>query len=447
MEFMCLNFVTSGHQEGYDVYVYEAEPLEAGVEKHTLSVFVADEAGLINRVAGVFARRGANIESLAVGLNLDKALFTIVVNGTAVTVSNLVKQLSKLVKVRYVEDITKKKRIERELVLVKVKAPVGDARTEVLQLVNIFRARVIDVSDRTLTIAVSGDPGKTRAFEQLLTKFGIDELVRTGKICLKRGEELLEMGGWGDCIRQKQLAQQYQQRQQSAARPADDPPSPALANDSGWAGEEATELDADVYAVEDVSEGVWQVENVLEPVYDSDAKFEPYTLCLEVDNSPGVLQDVTGVVSRRGYNVQSLAVGPCEKEGRSRISMVIPGDAPSVQKLLKHIKKLVCIQEVKDLTNSPFAQRELMLVKVRCSVSQRVELQNLATMFRGNVCDISMNTITIQVEGKEGKLKSMTEMLEPYGILEVARTGKIAITRDMGLSTRYLEGVQASRVY
>ena len=92
--------------EGYDVYIYEPERLEEGVRKHTLSVFVADESGLINRVAGVFARRGANIESLAVGLTVDTALFTIVATGTDATISNLSKQLGKLVNVRYVEDIT-----------------------------------------------------------------------------------------------------------------------------------------------------------------------------------------------------------------------------------------------------------------------------------------------------------------------------------------------------
>lgn len=140
------------------------------MEKHTISVFVADEAGLINRVAGVFARRGANIESLAVGLNKDKALFTIVVTGTRNTVDNLVKQLRKLVKVRYVEDVTESSRIERELVMIKIRAPSGPTRTEILQVAEIFRARTVDVSDRCLTLAVTGDPGKVTAFLNSLTK-------------------------------------------------------------------------------------------------------------------------------------------------------------------------------------------------------------------------------------------------------------------------------------
>ena len=156
--------MASSSAEGYDVYVDEPQRLEEGVRKHTLSVFVADEAGLINRVAGVFARRNANIESLAVGLTVDKALFTIVATGTDPTVANLCKQLAKLVNVRFVEDITDTQHTERELVLVKVRAPPGPARTEITQLATIFRARVVDVGEATFTMSVTGDPGKVRFF-------------------------------------------------------------------------------------------------------------------------------------------------------------------------------------------------------------------------------------------------------------------------------------------
>jgi acetolactate synthase-1/3 small subunit len=138
------------------------------------------------------ALAGANIDSLAVGLNVDKALFTIVVTGTQHTVSNLVKQLGKLVKVRYVEDITPANRVERELLLIKLRAPAGPARTEVLQLAEIFRARVVDVSERGITLCVSGDPGKTVAMQRVLSKFGVMEVCRTGRISLKRGAALLE---------------------------------------------------------------------------------------------------------------------------------------------------------------------------------------------------------------------------------------------------------------
>uniref|UniRef100_A0A7S3VGU7 ACT domain-containing protein n=1 Tax=Dunaliella tertiolecta TaxID=3047 RepID=A0A7S3VGU7_DUNTE len=180
--------------ESYDVYVNQPKPLNEGEEKRIISVFVADESGMINRVAGVFARRSANIESLAVGLTVDKALFTIVVTGNPDTVVNLVKQIQKLVKVRYVEDITDSQRIEREMMIMKLRAPPGPDRTEVLQLAQIFRARVVDVSDRSLTLVVSGDPGKCMAMQKVMGKFGIIEIARTGRICLKRGEQLLEPG-------------------------------------------------------------------------------------------------------------------------------------------------------------------------------------------------------------------------------------------------------------
>ncbi|KAK9833459.1 hypothetical protein WJX81_007169 [Elliptochloris bilobata] len=418
-----------GPEEIYDVYVNQPEPLEEGVEKHVISVFVADESGIINRVAGVFARRGANIESLAVGLNIDKALFTIVVAGTQSVVANLVKQLAKLVKVRYVEDITHGERVERELVLFKIRAPPGPTRMEVLQLVEIFRARVADVSERSVTLGVTGDAGKTTAMERALSKFGILEIARTGKISLKRGSALLQMGGWGDSST----------RREHQARGAAEQPQAASAE--GLPGSEP-----DVYMVDEHGgEGVWQVDNLLDaPTYAGE--FEPHTLSIEVEDRPGVLNQVTGVLARRGYNVQSLAVGHSEVEGQSRITTVIPGSPEATAKLVKQLNKLVYVLKVTDLSAAPFVKRELALIKVRCEAAQRRELSDLAAIFHGTICDVSLSTVTLEMQGKETKIGALQGLLAPYGILEVARTGRVALARDSGVDTRFLQRMKGSRV-
>ncbi|GFR48177.1 hypothetical protein Agub_g10025 [Astrephomene gubernaculifera] len=420
---------------GGDVYVVEPKPLEEGVEKHIISIFVADEPGLINRVAGVFARRGANIESLAVGLTVDKALFTVVVAGKAATVANLIKQLSKLVKVRYVEDITTTDRIERELLLLKLRVAPGPARAEVLQLAQIFRARIVDVGDNTLSLSVTGDPGKLTAMLKVMAKFGVVEMARTGRICLRRGEALLE---------------------RTASMPEEPLGSGAGGAASGARAPAPTgERTADVYMVDEDAPGVWDVDNVLEPTYAQgqvSPDFKPYTLNIEVQDVPGVLNQVTMVFARRGYNVQSLVVGPSEREGMSRIVMVVPGGAKApdgtsgISPLLKQLSKLVFVQTITDLTDVPFVNRELMMVKVRCSASQRGELRDLATIFRGSIVDVSAQSVTIEMLGKEDKMKAFTDLLEPYGIMEIARTGRVAMARDSGVNSDFLEKMSMGRV-
>ncbi|CAN6834161.1 unnamed protein product [Brassica oleracea] len=156
------------------------------VRKHTISVFVGDESGMINRIAGVFARRGYNIESLAVGLNRDKALFTIVVSGTERVLQQVIEQLQKLVNVlKVVEDISSEPQVERELMLVKVNAH-PESRAQIMWLVDTFQARIVDIAEHALTIEVTGDPGKMIAVERNLRRFQIREIVRTGKIALRR---------------------------------------------------------------------------------------------------------------------------------------------------------------------------------------------------------------------------------------------------------------------
>ena len=156
--------------------------------KHTLSVLVEDESGVLTRIAGLFARRGFNIESLAVGPaeEIGVSRITMVVPSDERTIEQLTKQLYKLVNILKVEDITNLPCVERELMLIKIKAQLSE-RSEILEIAQVFRAHVVDLSDESIIIEVTGDPGKTAAIEKLLSKFSISEIARTGKISLIRG--------------------------------------------------------------------------------------------------------------------------------------------------------------------------------------------------------------------------------------------------------------------
>jgi acetolactate synthase-1/3 small subunit len=412
------NFLKSSNSETYDVYVAEATPLLSGFEKHTISVFVADEAGLINRVAGVFARRGANIESLAVGLDTDMALFTIVVLGTQSTVDNLVKQLRKLVKVRYVEDMTNSTRVERELVLIKVHSS-GAVRTEIMQLSEIFRARVVDVSEKYLTMAVTGDPGKTAAFHKSLAKYVILAVARTGKISLRRGERLLETGSTGSKDQIVDIAgEELEEGSIMALLPS-------------------SIESYDVY-VDDY--------NVLGSKDDNYISNDPSMVSIVVSNFPGVLNQVTGVFARRGCNVQSLAVGPSEHDGISRITMVVPACTCEVQKLLNQVQKLVAVESATNLSQAPSVHRELMLIKVNVCQQHRLEINNLVQIFHGDIVDISSTTMIIAISGRDKKLLAFQDLCAAYGVLEVAKTGRVALIRESGVDTRFLEGFRLGNV-
>ena len=156
--------------------------------KHTLAVLVENRSGVLSRVASLFSRRGYNIESLAVGVTEDPktSRMTIVVDGDDHVLEQVTKQLNKLVDVIKVSDIGGDEAVERELALIKVAADVS-ARTEIIQIADIFRARIVDVAPKSITVEVTGDEAKIQAIEKLLRQFGIKEMVRTGKIALVRG--------------------------------------------------------------------------------------------------------------------------------------------------------------------------------------------------------------------------------------------------------------------
>ena len=158
--------------------------------QHTLSVLVENKPGVLTRVSALFARRGFNIDSLAVGVTEDPTLsrITLVVSAEDTPLEQISKQLYKLINVIKIQDLEPGERIDRELVLFKVNAPL-ERRHEVIEVANVFRAKIVDVGKNSLTIEATGSNDKLSAMEDLLRAYGIKELARTGKIALARGSK------------------------------------------------------------------------------------------------------------------------------------------------------------------------------------------------------------------------------------------------------------------
>ena len=156
--------------------------------RHTISVLVENEFGVLSRVSGLFSGRGFNIESLTVAETLDPTVsrMTIVTSGNAQILEQILKHLNKLISVIKVVDLTGVETVDRELVLIKVNAE-PETKTEVLRLVDIFRAKIVDVASRCYTIEMTGDEEKINALLQLLKPIGIREIVRTGRVAIARG--------------------------------------------------------------------------------------------------------------------------------------------------------------------------------------------------------------------------------------------------------------------
>lgn len=163
--------------------------------RRTFSVLVENHPGVLARVAALFSRRGYNIDSLAVSRTEDPTIsrMTIVAEGDEKVLEQVAKQLRKLIDVIKVQDVTAEEHVERELALIKVNADAA-ARGEIMQIVEIFRAHIVDIGRRTLIIEITGDEDKIDAFEEAMRPFGIRELVRTGKIALLRGSKTTAVG-------------------------------------------------------------------------------------------------------------------------------------------------------------------------------------------------------------------------------------------------------------
>ena len=157
-------------------------------KRHTLSIIVADEPGELSRIVGLFSARGFNIETISVGESLDPrwSRVTIVTRGDERTIQQIVKQCERLARVREVHDVTTRPHIEREMALITVSAKAGDERQEVLSLVGVFRAKVVDISHSHLIVEASGNKEKVDTFIELLRPIGITDITRTGHIAINR---------------------------------------------------------------------------------------------------------------------------------------------------------------------------------------------------------------------------------------------------------------------
>jgi acetolactate synthase-1/3 small subunit len=161
--------------------------------KHTIAVVVENKSGVLTRIAGLFSRRSFNIESLSVGAtdNPEYSRMTLSVQGDEDVLEQVIKQLSKLINVIRVTELFPDESVERELAVIKVSAN-KDTRSEIMQLVSVFRAKIIDVSARTMIIEVTGDENKVDALVLLLRQFGIKEIARTGKVSMIRGTKVIK---------------------------------------------------------------------------------------------------------------------------------------------------------------------------------------------------------------------------------------------------------------
>ena len=153
------------------------------------------------------------------------------------------------------------------------------------------------------------------------------------------------------------------------------------------------------------------------------------TLSVLVDNKPGVLTRVSGLVARRGFNIESLAVGHTEDPTKSRITLVVDADAVAIEQVTKQLHKLINVYKINDLTDEESIDRELVLYKINVDPIRRHEVIEVAGVFRANIVDVGHTTLTIEATGTGEKLSAMEDLFRAYGIKEIVRTGKIALSR------------------
>ena len=154
-----------------------------------------------------------------------------------------------------------------------------------------------------------------------------------------------------------------------------------------------------------------------------------HTISVLVENKPGVLARVSGLFARRGFNIESLAVGTTENELVSRMTIVASGDDNVLEQITKQLYKLIDVIKVFDIPKDVAVERELMLIKVSCNEKTRPEIIEIVDIFRGRIVDVSEGAVTVEMTGEESKIEGIVKLLKKFGIKELIRTGKIALQR------------------
>lgn len=153
-------------------------------------------------------------------------------------------------------------------------------------------------------------------------------------------------------------------------------------------------------------------------------------LSVLVNNHPGLLSKVSGLFSRRNFNIESLAVGICEIPGCSRITIVVNGDEDRIDQVIKQLDKLVDVLKIESLPERQSVQRELILVKVEAVSSKRAEVLQMAEVFRAKVIDVATASLTLELTGQTEKIEAFIRLMEPFNILQIVRTGLVAMPRS-----------------
>jgi acetolactate synthase-1/3 small subunit len=160
-----------------------------------------------------------------------------------------------------------------------------------------------------------------------------------------------------------------------------------------------------------------------------DSAQKRHLLSALVQNQPGVLAHVSGMFSSRGFNIESLAVGETENPHLSRITVVVMGDDRHLDQVRKQLEKIVTVVKVHDISREDYVERDLMLIKIGAPPARRPEINALVQIFRGRILDVSPDQLMIEISGQEKKIEAFIEQVRPYGIHELARTGRIALVR------------------